>query len=370
MRQMKLVTRMAEAAGRGAALLLVVLVAACTPRPGPGALTPRDVPADPAQVHRVFVVTTRADRGGYGPDLSFTTRYGYYDVSVPPDAARQLRSGAAVPDPARDYFVTEVGQLDRAAFHRAIRAHSRTEAPGLFVHGYNTGHPEGVLRLAQLTASAGYKGAPILFSWPSEGSPLDYVGDRQGALFSRDPLAGLLADLTHHHRTPVMLFGHSMGGFLIVETMRSLGLAGRRDVLNDLDTVLASPDIDVSLFVRTMHQIGPLRRPVAVLAAPGDRALAIAATLSGGRDRLGALGIDDPRVSQVAGLGNVELIDISAIQAGDRLGHDRYIRLAKEYSRLQGADGPRTGLRGAGAYVLRSIDDALLAPVFDRIDIQ
>jgi len=355
---------------RLASLLLLLLAAACTPRPGAEALIPRAVSADPAQVHRIFVVTTRSARSGYGSEPSLVTRYGYYDVSVPPDAGRHLRSGSANPDPSEEYIVTETGSLDRESFHRAVRARSQGEAPGVFVHGYNTGHPEGVLRLAQLSASAGYKGAPILFSWPSEGSPLDYVGDRQGALFSRDPLAKLLTELTRRDRTPVTLFGHSMGGFLIVETLRSLALSGRRDVLNGLETVLASPDIDVALFVRTMQQIGPLRHPVAVLAAPEDRALAIASTISGGRVRLGALGIDDPRVAQVARLGNVELIDISAVAPADRMGHDRYIRLAREYSRLQAADGPRTGLRGAGAYVLRSIDDALLAPVFDRIDIQ
>lgn len=353
---------------RLAALLL--LCAACTPRPGPEALSPSATPPDPARVHRIYVVTTRSASDNFRSEPAFVTRYGFYDVSVPPDhGGTRLRFDAASPDPARDYYVTDAGFMDREAFYRAV-SRPRAQEPGVFVHGFNTTHSEGVFRLAQLAASAGYSGAPILFSWPSEGSPLDYVGDRQGALFSRDPLAELMTELTRRNRDNVMVFGHSMGGFLIVEALRTLGLSGQRGVLNRLETVLASPDIDVSLFVRTMREIGPMRQPVAVLAAPGDRALAISSRISGGHERLGALGIDDPRIAEVARLGNVELVDVSAVASDDGFGHNRYIQLAGQYSRLQSAAGTRTGLRGAGAYVLRSLDDAFLEPVFDQIDIQ
>ncbi|WP_370287404.1 alpha/beta hydrolase [Pseudooceanicola nanhaiensis] len=355
---------------RRAALALLMLAAACSPRPGPEALNPAATPPDPARVHRIYVVTTRAARDAFRSEPSFVTRYGFYDVSVPPDhGGTKLTFDPVSPDPAKDYFVSDSGLMEREAFYRAV-SRNRAQEPGVFVHGFNTSHSEGVFRLAQLTASAGYTGAPILFSWPSEGSPLDYVGDRQGALFSRDPLAELMTELTRRNRDNIVVFGHSMGGFLIVEALRTLSLSGRRGVLDRLETVLASPDIDVALFARTMRAIGPLRNPVAVLTAPGDRALAISSTISGGRVRLGSLGVTDPRVADVATLGNVELVDMSAVATDDRFGHDRYIHLAGQFSRLQSASGTRTGLRGAGAYVLRSLDDAFLEPVFDQIDIQ
>ena len=70
---------------RRAALALLMLAAACSPRPGPEALNPAATPPDPARVHRIYVVTTRAARDAFRSEPSFVTRYGFYDVSVPPD---------------------------------------------------------------------------------------------------------------------------------------------------------------------------------------------------------------------------------------------------------------------------------------------
>lgn len=353
---------------RAPALLLAVLVlSACTPRPGPGALTPRPE-AGQNQVVRIYAATTRSAASNFTDEPSFTTSYGYYDVSVPPaHDGTELHFAKGTPDPARDYFVVGSGQLDRARFLREVKA--RTPAgsdAGVFVHGFNTRHPEAVFRLSQLTASSGFAGAPVLFSWPSQGSPLEYVGDRQAALFSRRALGELLTGLTDR-RGRVMLFAHSMGGFLTVETLRSLSLAGERRVLNRLDTVLAAPDVDVALFRQTMMEIGPLESPVVVLASTGDRALEISSRIAGGNVRIGALGVNDPRVAEVARLGNVELVDITSVGSADGFGHFSYIQLAGLYSNLQASDSGRTGLRGAGVYVLRSLDDAFLEPVIDQI---
>ncbi len=347
-------------------LLLAGLLAACTPRPGPEALRPATAASDSgARTVRLYVATTRATPEADGARPSFATGYLYYDVSVPPERDEiRLSTTAGTPDPARHYFVRDSGTLTRRAFLSEIRAHPDPETgalTGLFVHGFNTSHAEAVFRLAQLAATAETRGAPVLFSWPSRGQPLEYVADRQAATFSRDALTALLADLAPAPGR-MLIFGHSMGGWLTMEALRSLRLAGRDDVIGELDVVLAAPDIDPYVFGQQLRVVGPMRQPPVLLVSPRDRVLALSSRLAGGRRRVGALDPANPTVAAAAEMANIEVIDISGVDA-DPLGHSSYVRLARLYSRLQAAGSGQGDLRSAGAYVLNTLDATLLKPV-------
>lgn len=329
---------------RLATVLTVMVLAACAPRPGPEDLRPAPAPTG-AQVVDVLVASTR--RPFARPEAGFSAipgpmTYRSYRIALAKQAAPVVI--AATP-------------LDRAAFLRAAASGGRQA--GVFVHGYNTNFAESLFGLARLSADGPAGVTPVLFAWPSEGQPLEYETDRQGALYSRDALAGLMGDLSRRSQ-PVLVFGHSMGSWLTVEALRTLKLAGRQPALDRLKVVLAAPDIDVYLFGQQMAVIGKMRDPLVVLVAPDDRVLGLSSTLGGGRPRLGRLSVADPAVAEAARRAGVVVLDISALPANDPMGHDRYRALANYAQALGG--GP-LDLRAVGAFVLNTVDEGLLRPV-------
>ncbi|MGI3163405.1 alpha/beta hydrolase [Pseudooceanicola sp. 200-1SW] len=343
-------------------LISLALLAACAPRPGPEVLAPHpEAAATAPRMIRVYAASNRAAVTGYENLPAFATTYRYYDISVPPEAPGEQIAypEGPSPDPARSYVVLDSGVLTRAAFLAATRGGRggpEGEA-GLYIHGYNTSYQEALFRLAQIAVEADAGVAPVLFSWPSTGKPLEYEGDRQAALFSRGELTSLITDLTAGHRR-LLVFGHSMGAFLTMESLRTLKLSGREDVLARLDVVLAAPDIDVFAFIRLMQEVGPLPAPMVILSSPDDRALALSSRIAGGRPRLGALPANSPLVAQAARRANIQIIDISEVQA-DPMRHLRYIRLAELYTRQLEAPPE---LRLPGAFIFDALSRSLVAP--------
>ena len=258
-------------------LLLVLaglLLSGCSARPDPAVLIPHPEvagAADPDRVIRVYAASNRAAVNGYENLPAFATTYRYYDIAVPdevPGAQIAYPEGDR-PDPTRSYVVLDSGVLTRPAFLAATRGAGTgpdSEA-GLYIHGYNTRFQEALFRLAQIAVEADAGVAPVLFSWPSTSRPLEHEADRQAALFSRQELADLITDLTAGNRR-LMVFGHSMGAFLTMESLRTLKLTSQEDVLARLDVVLAAPDIDVFTFIRLMQEVGPLSAPMVILSSP------------------------------------------------------------------------------------------------------
>lgn len=328
-----------------ASLMLVLLLPACA-RAGLEDLAPRPEEAVPdATILSVYAATTRSEASGFGGGAGLETSYFRFDVAVPPGLDKLTRG---LPD-LSDYRIMERERMPRDGWLRAVKAADVAAGEptlGVFVHGYNMDFQKSVFRLAQIAADSDSRGVPVLFTWPSTGKATDYLQDRPAALFSRDGLAELLTDLASQGEV-VTLFGHSMGGFVSGEALRTLGLQGRRDVLDRIDLVLAGPDMDLAVFAGQMRAIQHLHAPVVILTAADDRALATSARIWNGNTRLGALDATDPTIKALAEAYDLQLLDISAVEA-DPLGHQRFIRLAQVYSWRR--DGPRD-LTLPGAYV-------------------
>lgn len=336
-------------------LLAVLLLAGCAARPGPDVLQPRP-DTEATRVIRVYAATNRALAGSFAAQPAFATAYRYYDISVPEGVSgAQIPYPEATADPARQLVVIESGVMDRASFLQAARQSGADGQLGLYVHGYNTRFQEALFRLAQIAAETDAAVAPVLFSWPSRGRPLEYEADRQAALFSRNALSDLVTGLTAGGQR-LVFFGHSMGGFLTMEVLQQLKLAGREDVLARLDVVLAAPDIDVFVFAAQVETLGPMAHPIIVLTARDDRALGLSSRLAGGRPRLGALPAASPLVAEAARRANVQIIDISEVEA-DPLGHQRYIGLVQLYARQES-----TPQALPGAYIFDAISRSLKTP--------
>ncbi len=297
-------------------------LAACEPR---GEIRIDPAAARVGTVETVFIGTTRgavADpREDYGRARSEVTRFARLDVSVPPDRAPgdiRFTPPRRKPNPLTDFVTTkEIEYPQPRAFRDDLADALARETRGrreavIFVHGFNTTFAEGAYRLAQLGHDLDLNGVLVHYSWPSRAHALGYVYDRDSALFSRDGLEVLLREVERAGAERVLIVAHSMGAALTMETLRQIALQGDQPVLDRIEAVvLISPDIDIDVFRAQARRVGPLANPIIIFTSRKDRALAIAAGLTGEADRLGNL-------TDVAALGDLDvtLLDTTAFSTG------------------------------------------------------
>lgn len=171
----------------------------------------------------------------------------------------------------------------------------------LYVHGYRESFSSAVASAAQLSQGIGFRGATGLFSWPSAGSTLSYVSDRESAMWSRDAMEDVLSAIA---KSPsggrIHIVAHSMGTLLTLEALRMVRADGGETAMSRIGAVvMAAPDIDIDLFARGLERLGPDASKITVISATNDRALAVSSRLAGGivragaadRERLEALGV-------------------------------------------------------------------------------
>jgi esterase/lipase superfamily enzyme len=202
---------------------------------------------------------------------------------------------------------------------------------------------------------------PILFSWPSEAAVAGYVADRDAVTYSRDHLAHVLRSLSRiRSNERVTLVGHSMGAWLVMETLRQLRLEERDEVIKRFQVGLAAPDIDVDVFRAQVSVVGSLTPPLTVLVSNDDRALAVSSRLAGDRPRVGALNVADPLMQEVARREGIRFVDISSLEAGDGFNHDRFVQFALQSGVT--AQGGVNSLQQAGAFVFNAAGAVVSSP--------
>jgi esterase/lipase superfamily enzyme len=354
------------------AVLLVgvsLVTTGCTSRPGAEVLqTVVTVPDDAAKV-KVYAVTTRnrvSPKGNvFDAGKASAANYAEVTISIPPGhkpGQIEWQKGKKA-DPRKDFAVTGQAVLSQAEFFDTIKPKGRTSSKvGIFVHGYNTNFPEALFRFAQITNDSKLDATPILFSWPSQGAVAGYVADKESATYSRDYLAALMTEAVKGRGgDDVVVFGHSMGGWLVVEALRQLRLQGRDDVLDKLNVILAAPDIDADVFRTQMAVIGKMKNPLTVLVSGDDRALAVSKLISASSNRVGTLDVNDKAVQAAALANGVALIDISQVQPTDSAHHNRFADLAGLYPSLT-ASTQHNGLRKAGAFVFDAAGATISSP--------
>ncbi|MBE9559570.1 MAG: alpha/beta hydrolase [Proteobacteria bacterium] len=126
--------------------------------------------------------------------------------------------------------------------------HSTDKTVLIFVHGYNRSFEQSSENIAKLTYKSGYRGVPVLWSWPSRKNPAAYTVDVVNMRWSRPHLAELIEDVIEHTSArSIHLIGHSLGA-------RSLVNVVLQDIIDDVPTsrigevVLLAPDIDAAIF--------------------------------------------------------------------------------------------------------------------------
>lgn len=351
-------------------LITLCLLGSCAARPGAEVLQAVNTRVASGKSITAYVVSTREREPGktlaFGDGRAETPNYARFEISIPPDHQKgKIEWPSRKSDPRKNFVVTDRDMLPKDAFKRDL-ADILTSGKdvGLFVHGYNYSYQEALFRATQMAADADINGIPVVFSWPSMANVTGYVADKEAATYSRDALADLLIDLAQKSpRKNVIVFGHSMGAWLVMEALRELRLKGRNDVIAKLQVVLAAPDIDTDVFRKQIEVVGRLNPPLAVLVSKDDRALMAASILAGERDRVGALDVNDPKIRTAAKREGVQFIDISELDSSDGLNHDRYAALAALLPKLdEKRRGGGNDLGRAGAFVLDAVGATVSSP--------
>jgi len=353
---------------RASLAVLVMVLSSCAARPGPETLLPVANPNAGGTPITVLSMTNRAGTGTvppvYGSGRGAPSFEEFTFLTRPPAAQADDRRTPEA-DPSKELVTVGRRLMSEAAFQdEVIRRTAPRDTPiTVFVHGYNYSYQEAVFRVAQLSVETSESSVPILFSWPSDGRASGYLADRDGATYARDDLVRLLVALRQDAPgRNIGVIGHSMGAWLVMEALRQMRMQGQGDIVDQLQVVLAAPDIDIDVFRKQAGAVGSLPTPLTLLVSPDDRALAVSGGLAGRRARVGNAGLNDPELLAIAQQNGMRVFDISAVPATGGLNHDRYIAFAARYADMAGDGREGDRFRRAGIYLLDTTGRILSSP--------
>ncbi|MGV2976305.1 alpha/beta hydrolase [Roseibium alexandrii] len=321
------------------ALLIALLLSACGSRPTTGALAINTEPAAGAQDHDVLIVTTRerdpTPNTYFNGERSETINYAEATISVPPaHKAGAIEWPREVPgDPKTDFVARSAGYIENEQVLLKQLNQRLSQFPKgerdvfLFIHGYNTLFVEGLYRMTQFVHDAKAPVVPVLFTWASRGQLQGYVYDLNSVAIARDSLEQTLRLLARSNADSISILAHSMGNYLLLETVRQLPAEDRRRFTNRVGAVvLAAPDIDIDLFKNSLRKIGRPEKPFVIVVSRDDGALRVSRALAGGVERVGAYSDDE----ELAELGAI-VIDVTDLDPAETSSHGKFAALA-EYS--------------------------------------
>lgn len=323
----------------------------------------------PSQVS-IFVSSTRKGENGAAKELTADGAHRSLQlISVPPQhrPGEIERPTFGSEDPAKHFVVTARRKLDEEAFNNEIATHISGRIGSnrdilLYVHGFNTSYDEARFRLAQIVTDGRFGGVPVLFTWSSSNSLLDYGAAKESATASRDALANLIRDLGNVPGVGrVHILAHSMGTWLTMEALRERAIAGSRDLNGKLgDVVLAAPDIDLNVFRNQIARLDASH--VSVLVSANDKALSLSRALAGDRPRLGALDPHKPEDKAALAQLGVKVFDLSNKSDG-LINHGMYAD-APDVVRMIGLQIGQSRIQDADVQAVlgeRPVNDAVIA---------
>lgn len=319
------------------------------------------VDADYARVS-VFFATDRNLTGKTKPAEMFgggrsNITYGTCDVSIPRDHRMGELESPSVwrlefrEEPARHVVLLSISTAAKEQFFADVAARVRRSGKSnafLFVHGYNVTFEDAARRTAQITYDLGFEGAPVFYSWPSQGTTAAYTVDEQNIEWAQANLRGFLDDfLTRSDAQNVYLIAHSMGNRALTRAVASL-LTDKPALRKRLrEVILTAPDIDAEVFKRDIAPaLAATGRPVTLYASSEDLAL-VASKKVHGYPRAGDSG------QGLVVIPGIETIDATQVDSS-LLGHSYFAEarsvLADMFYLI------RNGQRADQRFGLRSVD--------------
>jgi len=254
------------------------------------------LPSSMATPHDIWVINFRSDGdvpdGQRTPPRPDKPRFEKHEVSVPPTHhVGEIEWTAATPNAATDFATIAVEPLENLdQFARTIAQNDTGRETMLFVHGYNMNHAESIYFTTQIKHDFAVDSPTALFSWQSAATGAGYIYDRDSTLYARNALEDVIIALTQDSDRELVIVAHSLGGFLVMETLRQMSLKGAFDIQRNIATLaMISPDIDGELFRAQASDLTSFPKHTIVFASAQDKALRISAWLTGRENRLGSV---------------------------------------------------------------------------------
>ena len=206
------------------------------------------------------------------------------EVSVPRDHRMGVLESSSLyrfefkEDPEKHVVLLKTRILEESKFFSdladRVRGSDKNDA-FIFVHGYNVSFEDAARRTAQISYDLGFKGAPVFYSWPSQGAVGKYTFDEQSVEWTQTHLKKFLWDfMRHSDAQKVYLIAHSMGNRALVRAVTSF-LKDKPSFINRIsEVILTAPDIDADVFKTDIAPaLVDLGRPVTLYASSKDVAL-------------------------------------------------------------------------------------------------
>lgn len=224
-------------------------------------------------------------------------------------------------DASKHIVLRSVAVREHDEFIRELKA-SVAQSPErealVFIHGYNVSFEDAARRTAQMAVDLHVRGAPIFYSWPSQGGLFEYTVDETNVVWTVPHLKQFLLEVARQSDArSINVIAHSMGNRALASALRELAFELRDEKLQLNQVVLAAPDIDAEVFRRDVAPaITSTAHGVTLYASSKDRALAASKQVHG-YPRAG-----DSRPSLLL-LPGIDTIDVSDVDTS-LLGHSYY----------------------------------------------
>ena len=297
---------------------------------------------EPFRTIRVFYGTNRAATGSKKPAEFFgrdagPLSFGFCDVSIPPNHSKGKLESPKVwkfefrEDPRKHIVLMNVEPSSGPRFitelqktvWESIEWHNTPDGPEIvggdalvFVHGFNNTFEDAARRTAQIAHDLRFKGAPIMYSWPSQGVPTlrGYKDDGEMAGWSQEHLVAFMAGVAKESGARrIHLIAHSMGNRIVSETLRRLSThfeTGELPKFNEV--ILTAPDIDANYFKAAIApRITQAAERITIYSSKHDIALKASSWVNRfGRRRLGEAGDE---LTTFPEYDNIDVIDASSV---------------------------------------------------------
>jgi len=217
-------------------------------------------------------------------------------------------------------LVSLVEQADPPLFWEQLGAAVERTSTGsvvLFVHGFNYGFERTCRMAAEMQRSLQDKATVLVFSWPSNGLPTEYVRDQADIEWSVPVLADVIGQLGDHiGNANVQVVAHSLGSRGVIFALQRLAFQRlERPAIDQL--VLLAPDFDAQTFVELLPGLASLTGGITLYASNNDAPLKVSHQLSG-YPRLGEAG---EYLTLVQGM---DTLDVSSIGRYQITGHEYF----------------------------------------------
>ncbi len=239
---------------------------------------------------KILYATDRRPTGKNEPDNFYAgvraddekLSFGTCEVSIPKSHSRGYVETPAwhkfqfKPDPHRHVVLLSVRPVGGDEFFRDVSGwveQSEAKDTFVFLHGYRVTFEDAARRTAQLAYDLPFRGAPILYSWPSRGRILSYNRDEQEVEWTVPHLKQFLIDVAARTGAKqIHLIAHSMGNRALTAALKEMSLEGRKPA-NFHHVVLTAPDIDAGVFKQLASQVAGAAARVTLYASKKDTAL-------------------------------------------------------------------------------------------------